>query len=52
MEDHQTQQEQASPEIVARIRESFDRQGLMAHLGAQLVANGQQTLIRVDPSER
>ncbi|WP_328730742.1 PaaI family thioesterase [Streptomyces caniferus] len=35
-EDHQTQQEQASPEMVARIRESFDRQGLMAHLGARI----------------
>ncbi|MFE7329264.1 PaaI family thioesterase [Streptomyces sp. NPDC057565] len=35
MEDR-TQQEQASPEIEARIRESFDRQGLMRHLGAQI----------------
>jgi uncharacterized protein (TIGR00369 family) len=35
MED-QTQQEQASPEIEARIRASFDRQGLMSHLGARI----------------
>ncbi|WP_433190571.1 PaaI family thioesterase [Actinoallomurus sp. CA-150999] len=35
MED-QTQQEQASPEIQKRIRASFDRQGLMGHLGARI----------------
>lgn len=35
MED-QTPREQASPETAARIRESFDRQGLMGHLGARL----------------
>ncbi|MFE2032367.1 PaaI family thioesterase [Streptomyces scopuliridis] len=35
MED-QTQQEQASPEVRKRIRSSFDRQGLMSHLGARL----------------
>ncbi|MGW2509718.1 PaaI family thioesterase [Streptomyces scopuliridis] len=35
MED-QTQQEQASPEVRERIRTSFDRQGLMSHLGARL----------------
>ena len=32
----QTQTEQASPEVQARIRASFDRQGLMGHLGARL----------------
>lgn len=33
----QMQQEQASPEVEARIRASFERQGLMAHLGARIV---------------
>lgn len=31
------QQEQASPEVEARIRASFERQGLMDHLGARIV---------------
>lgn len=35
MED-QTQQEQASPEVRKRVRASFDRQGLMSHLGARI----------------
>nr|WTA00709.1 PaaI family thioesterase [Streptomyces sp. NBC_00857] len=35
MEDR-THQEQASPEIKARIQDSFDRQGLMGHLGARI----------------
>ncbi|MEV0402549.1 PaaI family thioesterase [Actinoallomurus sp. NPDC050550] len=35
MED-QTPQEQASPEVQKRIRASFDRQGLMSHLGARI----------------
>lgn len=35
MEDH-TQPEQASPEVQARIRASFERQGLMRHLGARI----------------
>ncbi|MCO6011636.1 PaaI family thioesterase [Actinoallomurus purpureus] len=35
MED-QTPQEQASPEVQARIRASFERQGLMRHLGARI----------------
>jgi len=35
MED-QTEPEQANPEVQARIRVSFDRQGLMRHLGARL----------------
>ncbi|WP_437113903.1 PaaI family thioesterase [Streptomyces violaceusniger] len=32
----QAQQEQASPEVRERIRDSFDRQGLMSHLGARI----------------
>ncbi|MFD3943408.1 PaaI family thioesterase [Streptomyces sp. NPDC058579] len=39
MED-QTQQEQASPAVQKRVRDSFDRQGLMAHLGARLAHVG------------
>ncbi|MEU9482501.1 PaaI family thioesterase [Streptomyces decoyicus] len=35
MED-QLQPEQASPEVCKRIQDSFDRQGLMAHLGARI----------------
>ncbi len=34
--DEQHSAEQASPQIQERIRTSFDRQGLMRHLGAQL----------------
>ncbi|MFD4001969.1 PaaI family thioesterase [Streptomyces rubiginosohelvolus] len=33
-------QDQASPAVQKRIRESFDRQGLMAHLGARLTHIG------------
>ena len=33
MEDH-TQQEQVSLEVHKRIQDSFDRQGLMSHLGS------------------
>ncbi|GAA2688407.1 PaaI family thioesterase [Nonomuraea recticatena] len=36
MEDRQRRQ-QASPEVQARIRASFERQGLMRHLGARIV---------------
>ncbi|GIH16860.1 PaaI family thioesterase [Rugosimonospora africana] len=32
----QTRQDQASPEVRERIRASFERQGLMAHLGARI----------------
>lgn len=32
----QTPQEQASPEVRKRIRASFERQGLMSHLGARI----------------
>jgi uncharacterized protein (TIGR00369 family) len=32
----QTQTQQASPEVQARIRASFESQGLMAHLGARI----------------
>ncbi|SOD91332.1 PaaI family thioesterase [Streptomyces sp. Ag109_G2-15] len=35
MEDR-TQQEHASPEVRQRIQDSFDRQGLMGHLGARI----------------
>jgi hypothetical protein len=34
--DDETQREQASPEVQARIRASFERQGLMRHLGAHI----------------
>ncbi|MFI7099507.1 PaaI family thioesterase [Streptomyces sp. NPDC050161] len=34
--DDQSPQEQASPEVHRRIQESFDRQGLMSHLGARI----------------
>ncbi|MFJ9924126.1 PaaI family thioesterase [Streptomyces rubiginosohelvolus] len=33
-------QEQASPAVQKRIRDSFDRQGLMAHLGARITHIG------------
>lgn len=36
----QTPREQASPEVQARISASFDRQGLMRHLGARLAYVG------------
>ncbi|WP_326653560.1 MULTISPECIES: PaaI family thioesterase [unclassified Streptomyces] len=39
MED-QTQQEEASPEVQKRIQDSFDRQGLMSHLGARITHIG------------
>ncbi|MFB9578277.1 PaaI family thioesterase [Streptomyces yanii] len=39
MED-ETQQEQASPTVQKRVRDSFNRQGLMAHLGARLTHIG------------
>jgi uncharacterized protein (TIGR00369 family) len=32
----QTQQDEASPEVQERIRASFERQGLMGHLGARV----------------
>jgi uncharacterized protein (TIGR00369 family) len=35
--DDETQWEHASPEVQARIRASFERQGLMRHLGARIV---------------
>ncbi|MFE7355076.1 PaaI family thioesterase [Streptomyces sp. NPDC057543] len=35
MEDR-TQQEEAGPEVRKRVRASFDRQGLMSHLGARI----------------
>ncbi|TCL83663.1 MULTISPECIES: hypothetical protein [unclassified Rathayibacter] len=42
--------ESNDPALDARIRRSFDRQGLMHHLGAELTGVrpvGQQTLMRV-----
>lgn len=36
MEDRKQQQEQASPAVRKRVQDSFDRQGLMAHLGARI----------------
>ncbi|MFG2750844.1 PaaI family thioesterase [Streptomyces xanthophaeus] len=39
MED-QTRQEQASPAVRKHVQASFDRQGLMAHLGARLAHIG------------
>jgi hypothetical protein len=41
MED-EAQPEPAAPEIQARIRASFERQGLMRHLGARLTSLGQR----------
>ena len=38
--EHQAQGEPASPDVQARIRASFDRQGLMRHLGAHLTHIG------------
>ncbi|WP_053800006.1 PaaI family thioesterase [Streptomyces rimosus] len=37
-----TQPEQVGPEVRRRVRDSFDRQGLMAHLGARIsrIASG------------
>lgn len=34
--EERTHEEQASPEVHARVRGSFDRQGLMSHLGARI----------------
>jgi hypothetical protein len=34
--EHDAQPEPVTPEIQARIRSSFERQGLMRHLGARL----------------
>ncbi|MEU6577549.1 PaaI family thioesterase [Streptomyces sp. NPDC046805] len=34
--DDETQREQASPAVRKRVQESFDRQGLMSHLGARI----------------
>ena len=49
MEEH-TLPEAASPEVRERIRESFDRQGLMAHLGARLTHIGPGRVHIVLPS--
>ncbi|MEV6171539.1 PaaI family thioesterase [Streptomyces sp. NPDC051954] len=49
MED-QKQQDQASPEVQQRIRASFDRQGLMSHLGARVAHIGPGRVHIVLPS--
>ncbi|NGN65561.1 PaaI family thioesterase [Streptomyces sp. A7024] len=38
--EEQTQQEAASPEVQKRVQDSFDRQGLMGHLGARITHIG------------
>lgn len=45
--DDRTQQEQASPEVRERILASFDRQGLMGHLGARIthIAPGRARIV-------
>jgi uncharacterized protein (TIGR00369 family) len=45
--DDETQPEQASPEVLARIQASFERQGFMRHLGARLehVAPGRVRIV-------
>ena len=48
--EDRTTQEQASPEVQARIRASFERQGLMAHLGARLTHVGPGSVHIVLPS--
>jgi uncharacterized protein (TIGR00369 family) len=48
--EDQTQQEQASPEGQKRIQDSFDRQGLMAHLGARITHIGPGRVHIVLPS--
>ncbi|WP_329213925.1 PaaI family thioesterase [Streptomyces sp. NBC_01485] len=35
-QEQEQEQEQASPEVQARVRASFERQGLMGHLGARI----------------
>ncbi|MCL7492609.1 PaaI family thioesterase [Streptomyces sp. MCA2] len=49
MRDH-TQQEQVSPEVHKRIQDSFDRQGLMSHLGARITHIGPGRVHIVLPS--
>ncbi|MFE5482273.1 PaaI family thioesterase [Streptomyces sp. NPDC056527] len=49
MEDR-TQEELASPEVQKRIQASFDRQGLMAHLGARITHIGPGRVHIVLPS--
>ncbi|MEU6878683.1 PaaI family thioesterase [Streptomyces sp. NPDC046712] len=43
-------QEQASPEVQKRVQESFDRQGLMSHLGARMTHIGPGRVHIVLPS--
>lgn len=48
--DHDSRREAADPEVQARIRDSFDRQGLMRLLGARLGHIGPGTVHIVLPS--
>ena len=48
--DDETQQEQTSPEVQVRIRASFERQGLMRHLGAHIAHIGPGRVHIVLPS--
>ncbi|MEU6083741.1 PaaI family thioesterase [Streptomyces sp. NPDC047108] len=48
--DDRAQQERATPETEARIRSSFDRQGLMRHLGARITQVGPGRVHIVLPS--
>jgi acyl-coenzyme A thioesterase PaaI-like protein len=48
--DDETQQVQATPEVQARIRSSFERQGLMRHLGAHIAHIGPGLVHIVLPS--
>lgn len=45
-----TRQEQASPEVQKRVQESFDRQGMMSHLGARMTHIGPGRVHIVLPS--
>ena len=49
--DHDSRLEAATPEVQARIRDSFDRQGLMRLLGARLGHIGPGTVHIVLPSQ-
>lgn len=48
--DDQSQREEASPEVRERVQASFDRQGLMSHLGARLAHIGSGRVHIVLPS--
>ncbi|BDM74252.1 thioesterase (plasmid) [Streptomyces nigrescens] len=48
--EEQTQLEEATPEVQKRIQDSFDRQGLMSHLGARIAHIGPGRVHIVLPS--